>query len=311
MSTSSTWHPGEIEAQMRAGSHDRMQAIGSRAIHPTLSDQQCHFFSQLPLVMAAAEDTSGRLWATALSGRPGFIHAPDPTTLIVNSGPIPLDPLADALVPGSEIALLGIDFSNRRRNRVNATITAATHQHLELSIKQAFGNCPKYIQIRQRKQHPNPGVSAATHFSGIDTALAGFLQRSDTCFIASLFRDNDRKANRGVDISHRGGRPGFVVVADEQTLLIPDYAGNNYFNTVGNLMRDPRAALLFFNFSRGHLVHLSGECEVVWREDEAIPFDNVQRMLRFRLQRGRVVRNGLPFSYGPADFSPFNPPVGV
>ena len=310
MSDSSPWHPGEMEAQMRAGSRERMQEIGSRAIHPALSDQQRHFFAQLPLVMAAAEDADGRLWATALSAEPGFIQAPDPATLIVNSGPNHLDPLAGALVPGSDIGLLGIDFSNRRRNRVNATVTAVTHQHLELSIKQAFGNCPKYIQIRQRKQDTNPEKSDATDFSGIDSALAGFLQRSDTCFIASLFHDDNRQANRGIDISHRGGRPGFVVVADEQTLLIPDYAGNNYFNTVGNLMRESRAALLFFNFSRGHLVHLSGECEVVWSEDEAIPFDDVQRMLRFRLQRGRVVRNGLPFSYGAADFSPFNPPVG-
>lgn len=305
-----TWHPGEIEAQKRAGSHEQMQTMGARAIQPTLSEQQRQFFTQLPLVMAAAEDAGGRLWATALAGNPGFIQSPAPNTLVVRSSPSSLDPLADALTPGSEIGLLGINLGNRRRNRVNATIAAATGDRLELSVKQAFGNCPKYIQLRQQRQNPDFGPSGSSEFTSINDDLAGFLRRSDTCFIASLFSDHNPQANRGIDISHRGGRPGFVVPTDEQTLLIPDYAGNNYFNTIGNLMRDPRAALLFFNFSRGHLVHLSGHCEVVWKEEETLPFDAVQRMLRFRLERGRVVRKGLPFIYGAADFSPFNPPTG-
>ena len=52
----------------------------------------------------------------------------------------------------------------------------------------------------------------------------------------------------GMDVSHRGGRPGFVKL-DGDTLVVPDFRGNRYFNTLGNLVSDPRAALVFVDFA--------------------------------------------------------------
>lgn len=49
----------------------------------------------------------------------------------------------------------------------------------------------------------------------------------------------------GLDASPRGDRPGFVVVQDEKTLLLPDRRGNNRIDSLRNLIADPRVALLF------------------------------------------------------------------
>lgn len=61
----------------------------------------------------------------------------------------------------------------------------------------------------------------------------------------------------GADASHRGGAPGFVRV-DESGFWWPDYPGNNLFNSLGNLAVNPEAALLFFHFTAGRILHLSG-----------------------------------------------------
>src|SRR5437016_6067801 len=49
----------------------------------------------------------------------------------------------------------------------------------------------------------------------------------------------------GLDCSPRGDAPGFVRVADDTTLLIPDRRGNNRIDSLRNIIRDPRVALLF------------------------------------------------------------------
>src|SRR3712207_9505259 len=49
----------------------------------------------------------------------------------------------------------------------------------------------------------------------------------------------------GLDCSPRGDRPGFVRIADERTLMLPDRRGNNRVDSLRNIVRDPRAALLF------------------------------------------------------------------
>ena len=81
---------------------------------------------------------------------------------------------------------------------------------------------------------------------------------ADTFFIASGYRDEGDSAAFGMDASHRGGERGFVRVVDEGRLEFPDYAGNNHFNTIGNLVLDPRAGFLFVDFETGGLLQLTG-----------------------------------------------------
>ena len=67
-------------------------------------------------------------------------------------------------------------------------------------------------------------------------------------------------------MSHRGGKPGFVgVMAD--TLAIPDFRGNRFYNTLGNLLGDPRAGLLFIDFVSGDILQLQGRATIDWHPE--------------------------------------------
>jgi predicted pyridoxine 5'-phosphate oxidase superfamily flavin-nucleotide-binding protein len=109
---------------------------------------------------------------------------------------------------------------------------------------------------------------------------------ADTFFIASAFDDGRQSRYRGVDVSHRGGEPGFLKFDGQQRLLIPDYTGNNFFNTIGNLTLDPRVGLLFMDFDSGETAHLTGTAEIVWSNEEELPFAGVERMIRVTLKKG-------------------------
>ena len=115
-----------------------------------------------------------------------------------------------------------------------------------VTVGQAFGNCPQYIQTRRvalsRPPHPHSDapVERAT---ALDAAAIAMIAAADTFFVTSYAEPDGDPGQRAVDTSHRGGRPGFVRI-DGNVLTIPDFAGNLYFNTLGNLLLNPRAGLL-------------------------------------------------------------------
>jgi PPOX class probable FMN-dependent enzyme len=66
----------------------------------------------------------------------------------------------------------------------------------------------------------------------------------------------------GLDCSPRGDPPGFVRVVDEHTILIPDRRGNNRIDTLRNLVRDPRIALLFLIPGVGETMRINGRAQI-------------------------------------------------
>ncbi len=90
------------------------------------------------------------------------------------------------------------------------------------------------------------------------------LANADTFFIASANVGEEAGPARGADVSHRGGMPGFVRIDDATTLTTPDFSGNRFFNTLGNLLHDPRAGLLFVDFASGDLLYVAALAEIVW-----------------------------------------------
>jgi PPOX class probable FMN-dependent enzyme len=66
----------------------------------------------------------------------------------------------------------------------------------------------------------------------------------------------------GLDVSPRGDPPGFVVVQDEKTLLIPDRRGNNRTDSLSNLIADPRIALLFLIPGVGETLRVNGRAAI-------------------------------------------------
>jgi len=283
----------EQAAQRLAG-----QQSGIAPIRRFLPEQHRAFFSALPHLFTSTPDAQGWPMASVLTGVPGFIASPDSTTLRIEALPRDGDPAAPGFAADAEIGLLGIDLSTRRRNRANGTIVARDNG-LTVRVTQSFGNCPQYIQTRNvvaRGRQAGPVELPA----GLDEAARDLIESADTFFVASRARA-DLGAEGGFDMSHRGGRPGFVGVHGD-TLVVPDFRGNRYFNTLGNLLGDPRAGLLFVNFNTGDLLQLQGTVTIDWHPGEIGPA-GAERLWRVKVERAWRTPSGFPYGAAFGDFA--------
>lgn len=304
----SPFHAGEIAIQERLGIRDKMEVQGRRAIRDYLTEQHRQFFAQLPFLITGAADENGRPWASIIVGEPGFLSTPDEHRLHIAGDPLFGDPLHQALAENIDIGLLGIELSTRRRNRLNGTVTALTSNGFTIRVGQIFGNCPQYIQARTVKWTEGLETFTAPKPIHIIETLKqsehNLITAADTFFIATAFR-GDAHPTQGVDVSHRGGKPGFVRVEHNRILTFPDFTGNFYFNTIGNLLLDPRAGLLFIDFAQGDLLYLTGTAEVIWDGDQLRAFAGAERLIRFYISEGRRVEGSLPLRGSAPDYSPF------
>jgi len=66
----------------------------------------------------------------------------------------------------------------------------------------------------------------------------------------------------GMDCSPRGDLPGFVRIHDERTLMLPDRRGNNRIDSLRNVVRDPRVALLFLIPGSGSTLRINGRAQI-------------------------------------------------
>jgi ferredoxin-NADP reductase/predicted pyridoxine 5'-phosphate oxidase superfamily flavin-nucleotide-binding protein len=308
----SPFHAGEQEIQSRVGKREKMEGFGRRMIRSFMPDQHREFYAKLPFLVVGSIDREGWPWASIVPGRPGFVTSPDAEHLQVDASAIPGDPLEDIIAPGAPLGLLGIEVPTRRRNRMNGRVTETGDGGFKISVDQAFGNCPQYIQTRSVAfvREPGTGAPPMDRFRALDDETIALIGSADTFFVSSHVPTTDRSTAEGVDVSHRGGRPGFVRI-DGDTLTIPDYSGNNHFNTLGNFLLNPRAGLTFIDFSTGDLLMLSGTVEILWEDEpEVKAFAGAERGWRFRLDHGIRLRNALPFRFEFSEASPANLATG-
>lgn len=283
-----TWHAGETFIQDRLGVRARLAEVGPRVIRPFMPDQHRAFYQQLPFLVVGSVDATGATWATILEGPPGFLQSPTATTLDIAAAPALDDPASAGLSEGAAVGLLGIELHSRRRNRLNGTLTR-TARGFQLAVEQSFGNCPRYIHPRDLQiTEPAHSLPTAERLPHLDAAARTLIERADTCFVASYAEPNGR---RQVDVSHRGGAPGFVRVGDDGLLTLPDFSGNLFFNTLGNIVLNGQASLLFVDFARGDMLHLSGTAEVLFEAPEIAAFPGAERLWTFR-PRSLVRRRG-------------------
>ncbi|OUM02079.1 pyridoxamine 5'-phosphate oxidase family protein [Variovorax sp. JS1663] len=306
--TTAAWHEGERRLQARAGVAERMAEIGPRVLRDYMPDQHRSFFAQLPFLVAGSLDAEGQPWASILAAPPGFAHSPDPRHLRIDALPMASDPLAGALATGAPIALLGIEPHTRRRNRMNGAVEAIDGRGFSVEVGQSFGNCPKYIQAREPFF---TGGAADAHFGprmeSLDARARQMVRTADTFFIATAHPSAGRAGApaHGVDVSHRGGRPGFVRLDDDDTMTVPEFMGNFFFNTLGNIAVNPVAGLLFVDFDSGDLLQVAVTAEVLWDGAELASFEGAERLLRMRVVAARHAAAALPLRFGPASLSPF------
>jgi predicted pyridoxine 5'-phosphate oxidase superfamily flavin-nucleotide-binding protein len=283
VSEASPFHAGEIAMQQHAGVRDRLEEIGSRVIRDRMPDQHRLFFRMLPTLVVGSVDTQRNPWASMLVGEPGFIKDMSAQRLRIDSLPLPDDALRANLRRGAPLGLLGIDPATRRRNRLNGRVVAIDGAGFELEVDQSFGNCPQYIQARELQWVDAVPQEVRPLGGQIDGAARMLVEGADTFFIASANAASDRQ--EGVDVSHRGGKPGFVRVDDvgrASVLTFPEFRGNFFFNTLGNLLTHPHAGLLFIDHTSGDVLQLTGEAEVIADGAELRSFKGAHYLVRVR-----------------------------
>ena len=296
------FHEGEQALQQDTGAFGTLSVAGPRVIRSFMPDQHRDFFAQLPWVVLGTVDGAGQPWASALAGPPGFMHSPDPQHLVVKAAAPPRQ--------GQPVGLLGIEPHTRRRNRMNGVVGAVHPDGFTVQVSQSFGNCPKYIQAREPSWTGAAAGAQPQDLPALDNAARQRVATADTLFIATAHPDAaaGAQASHGVDVSHRGGRPGFVRLAQDGRLQVPDYNGNHFFNTLGNLLLNPLCGLLFVDYESGALLQVAARAELV--TDGPLLREHAGALRVLVLQVLAVRRHGpgaLPLAWGPARMSPVLP----
>lgn len=274
------WHEGEKFIQEKVGVAERMEGVGQRVIRDFMPDQHREFYAQLPFIVLGSVDLEGDAWATFLEGEPRFMSSPSPTALDIRALPDPLDPAAQGMLDGAPVGLLGIEMHSRRRNRMNGVLSPLD-QGFRVQVDQSFGNCPRYIQLRDFRFDRDPRTPSSGQretLSAFDAAARALIESADAFFVATYAERDDRHQ---VDVSHRGGKPGFVRVNGDGSLTIPDFNGNLFFSTLGNIHLNGRAGLLFVDYESGDLLQMSGDAEVIFDSPEIAAFQGAERLWSF------------------------------
>lgn len=308
------FHAGEVALQASLGVRDKLAALGPRLIRDHMPDQHRELFGKLPTMFVGTLDRDGQPWATIVHGPPGFVRTPDEHTLALATYPPADDPARAGLEVGAAVGLLGLEPHTRRRNRANGVIVAADERAWHVLVHQSFGNCPRYIHARAPVARPTPPPGLPTaEGARLSPAAHDLIARSDTLFLATSSAGRLTPADlaagtgAGVDVSHRGGRAGFVAVhrrADGDELVVPDYAGNAMFCTLGNLLAWPRAGLLVLDYQRGDVLQLAATATVSTDGATLARFPGAQRLLALRVSGGWLRPAALPLAWTPPEAPP-------
>lgn len=297
-------HPGEIAVQKRAGA--KIHDWGTAHVPADIPPVAAQFLRTQRMVAIGTADDDGATWADAVTGPAGFVDAPDQRTITLAARPALLGGQFTATAD-REAALIAIEPWTRRRMRANGRI----HQdgeRLVLRTDQVYANCPKYIQTRTIAPGRPDEPVAVPRVLGTATALTiaqrDLIRRADTFFLAT------RAPGLGVDVSHRGGNPGFATVTADRVTW-PEYVGNAMYMTLGNLELDPRAGLLFIDWESGRTLHLTGRAVTDWDPARAAAVPGAQRLVDFDLDRAVEVADGMALRWDFGEYHRFNPPVAA
>ena len=300
------FHDGEIAVQERTG--ERAIALRHGAmLRDAITRPAQAFLASQHAVAFGAVGASGRPWASLWLGAPGFVSSDTAGQVVRVSTDrqvaSPDDPLRAILGPDRNIGMLAIDLASRRRLRINGRVAAMNDEHLEITVREAFPNCPKYIQRRASVVDARASLgSAPEQGETLDVERRSFVERIDTLFVAS------RHPARGVDVSHRGGARGFVRIIDEKRLRVPDYPGNSMFQTLGNFEVEPRAGVVLVDFERGRFLSLTGTVAVSYGvEDPDHPSGGTGRYWELAVDEWRDFAMPLGFGFRFVESSAQNP----
>jgi len=300
------YHPGQRFIQVQVGEREAAVHNG-RNITPYIPAAARHFVSQQHYCLPGWPDDGDNLWASFLAGPKGFAQtdtdgASLELALSDDVGVLSTIPPSAAARTGDPIGVLFIELTSRRRLSVKGHVAAIQRDRLAIAVDRAFPLCPKYIQRRRLTDagqgRPAPGIERGGRLTA---AVKAWIGEADTFFVASA------RPGLSADVSHRGGRPGFIRVRADR-LTIPDYSGNSMFNTLGNLRLNPRAGLAFVDFARNRQLQLTGHAELdLASGDPQGATGGTGRWWHFHAEQWITSPLNRAFAWSYIDPSPFNP----
>ncbi|MEL6183058.1 MAG: MOSC domain-containing protein, partial [Myxococcota bacterium] len=242
----------------------------------------------------AARDERSRPWATLLSGPLGFARWLDPKLLSVLARPQTGDALESVVTPGAAVAALGLDFESRARIHIQGHIQGSSPRGLEIASSRELSETRTEVHLRRRREgEASSRAVPALLMPRLDRECAALVAEADTVVLAH------GGAGEGLCLSHRIGRPGFVLVVHETELLLGDVPGASELPD-----GESQAGLLFTDFERGALLQLTGTLEVLLDPTWSRRFPGADRALRFRIEDGRYLPRVLQDRWTLAALSP-------
>ncbi len=303
----SKFHPGEIKVQQLAGEEKMAQRV-QRVLQNSILLGAMDFMTDQPFVVVSSMDKEDRLWASILFGSKGLITVHGTKSFGLNLKHLlsnTTDIFFENITTHPEIGSLFINHGLRIRYRVNGSVMQ-TGRSIDISVDEAYGNCPKYIQasafsIENSNQVQSPEISEGEVLS--DTQLQ-LIKGAHTFYLAT------RSKGGRMDASHRGGNPGFIEILDGNLLRIPDYPGNSMFNSLGNIQENPNTGLLFVDFDQGSTLQLTGKASLQFEQNDGKSLEksgNTGRFWLFEPEKWISTENQHMISHKFMEFSPFNP----
>lgn len=308
---SDPFHDGE-RAILEITGERAVAATNGRIIGDAVPPPAVPFVASQELAVLSREDADGRLWAGIVFGPKTFASVSEDRrtlTMTPSGGASMRGAPLDGLTRGDRLGALFIELTTRRRLRVNGTVDSTEAGQLEVKIEEAYPACPKYIQRRVLEPASNASNTTAAVNSGtkLTEALQTWITKADTIFVASGPR------GQRLDVSHRGGEPGFLRIMDGR-LRVPDYPGNSMFNTSGNFRSDPRAGLVVPDFATGQQLSLTGTATLHVDGpaigDPSGPTGGTDRWWDFAPEVWVITTLATPRGWSLPEPSPFNPTSG-
>ncbi|KAI8892234.1 hypothetical protein BC833DRAFT_626026 [Globomyces pollinis-pini] len=321
-----SWHEGEIALQnTTTAPRDALDRM-AQYVRSSMPLQHQEFFSALPYGVFGTLDPHGRPWATILAGPSGFFKSTDENhleidTMVANDDPWVLNLESSERHDLGLVAGVGVDFSNRRRNKLAGKFLKSSFSSVEsmkrsivsIETTQSLGNCPKYINVRRLEStHRTPvTITKDLQFKGkqlSDEHISHILSCDTTVLATRHLNAKDRQLS-DMDCNHRGGPAGFVRVSeDKQSIIWPDYSGNRMFQSLGNIQSDGLAGITFPNFENGDMLYITGTAVNILGENSLMIGQS--RITKIDVTGIIFIKGALQLkSVGPTQYSPYNPPV--
>ena len=320
-------HQGELYVQNKRHAPPDTCTRIPQMIEDDMPDEHSDFFSHLSYFGVSTMDPDGRPWVTIIVGSPEtLIRVVSPIQLNISADLPEGDPFVSSVSSTSHatcryFAGVGVDFSNRRRNKVAGFITDAdvvgTTLRMTLITNESLGNCPKYITIRKLeyyRRHSQIGVDHRnTDNPRLNEQCRDIIDQASTIFLSTRHTSNVSDNTSDLGLNHRGGPPGFVRTYEEDGktfIVIPDYSGNRFYQSLGNIETDRVAGVVFPCFATGDMLHVTGIAENVYDDDAERIMPRVTLITRIQLTGIVWIKEALNLKLlTPEQYSPYNPPV--